>query len=226
EKQREAVYKLLQENVLILTGKPGTGKTTTLRAMIQIYESLYPDNEIRLSAPTGRASRKMSEASGRDSATVHSMLGYRQGEIPEHNEDNPLDADLVILDEWSMADLNLTYWLMTALERGTKVVFIGDIDQLPSVSPGSVLSDFIQAELPTVRLEQIFRQAEESQIVQNAHRINEGKSLLVDDSKSDFYFIQQYNNYKIAHLIVKSALRFIEMGYSLEDIMILSPMRS
>src|SRR5699024_7952509 len=125
-----------------------------------------------------------------------------------------------------MADLNLTYWLMTALERGTKVVFIGDIDQLPSVSPGSVLSDFIQAELPTVRLEQIFRQAEESQIVQNAHRINEGKSLLVDDSKSDFYFIQQYNNYKIAHLIVKSALRFIEMGYSLEDIMILSPMRS
>jgi len=225
EKQREAVYKLMSENVMILTGKPGTGKTTTLKAIIDVYKSINPKSEVLLSAPTGRASRKMQESTGYKAVTVHRMLGYQQGSIPDYNEDNQLEADLVIVDEWSMADLNLTYWLLSALKRGTKILFIGDTDQLPSVSPGNVLNDFIEAELPTVKLDEIFRQARDSQIIQNAHRIKNGEYLVIDDSKEDFYFIQQYNTYKVANLIIKSALRFMEIGYSLEDILILSPMK-
>jgi len=225
EQQREAIYKMMQENVLIITGKPGTGKTTTLKAMLDIYEDIYPKNNILLSAPTGRASRKMAEATGRTARTVHSMLGYRQGDIPTHNEGNPLEVDLIVVDEWSMADLNLTYWLLSAINKGSKIIFIGDIDQLPSISPGNVLADLIEAELPTVRLDQIFRQAEQSQIVQNAFRINEGKELLIDTSKDDFYFIHNYNDIAIQNLTIKSVLRFIELGYELEDILVLSPMR-
>lgn len=225
EKQKETINKIVEENILILTGKPGTGKTTTLRAIIEVFKKVYNEPIIKLASPTGRASRKMEEATGKEASTVHRMIGYVQGEIPDYNESNKLEADLIILDEWSMADLRLTYWLLSALDNDTKVLFLGDVNQLPSVSAGNVLSDIIKAKLPTVELNEIFRQAETSQIILNSHRINEGKHLLIDQSKEDFYFIHQRNPVSIAQLMVMSVSRFLELGYTLDDILVLTPMR-
>lgn len=225
EKQREAVRRLFEEQMLILTGGPGTGKTTVIRAMLDMYKVMYPDKSVCLAAPTGKASRQLSEVAGHEASTIHRLIGYQQGEIPTYNWEDKLPCEFLIVDEMSMVDVQLASLLLDALEHDTKILFVGDIDQLPSVSPGNVLSDMIKAGLPTVSLTEVFRQAEESQIISNAHRVNQGKSLLIDKDKGDFYFIDQEDPKQIAKLIVRSAMRFQKLGHSLSDILILSPMK-
>lgn len=225
EKQREAVRELFRQQLVIVTGNPGTGKTTVVKAMIDIYRRHYPDAEIGLCAPTGRAARKLGELTGMDSSTVHMMLGFRPGADPIYGDELPLPFDLIFTDEVSMKDLQLAYNLFQAIGPNTKVVLIGDSDQLPSVGPGNVLHDLIAAGVPHVRLMEIFRQAQESQIITNAHRINRGEQIVIDKNKDDFFFIEQPEPERIAHLIVLSVLRFLDKGYQLEDILVLSPMK-
>lgn len=225
EKQREAIRELFKENLFILTGNPGTGKTTVIRAMLNIYKELHPKHDIALCAPTGRASRKLAEVTGHPALTIHRLIGLRPGEEPEFNEEHPLPCQLIVVDEMSMVDVQLASRLLAAIDQNAKVLFVGDVDQLPSVNPGNVLKDMIEADIPNIKLTEIFRQAQESQIVMNAHRVNQGKSLLIDENKSDFYFIQKEDPKTIARLIVKSAVRFLELGYSIEDILVLSSMK-
>ncbi|ALX47699.1 hypothetical protein AOX59_03225 [Lentibacillus amyloliquefaciens] len=225
EKQREAIQRLFDEQLLILTGGPGTGKTTVVRTMIDIYKKMYPKETISLAAPTGRASRKLSHMAGHEASTIHRLIGYRQGDEPVYQGDNHLPCNLLVVDEMSMVDVSLANHLIQALNRNTKVLFVGDTYQLPSVSPGNVLGDMIKAGLPTIKLSEVFRQAQESQIIQNAHRINQGKSILFDKEKDDFFFLLQKDPEKISALMVRSAERFMRLGYSLSDILLLSPMR-
>ncbi|MFZ7947148.1 MULTISPECIES: SF1B family DNA helicase RecD2 [Bacillaceae] len=225
EKQREAVKCLFLEQILILTGGPGTGKTTVVKTMLDVFKAVHPNAQVALAAPTGRASRKLSEVTGQEAKTIHSLIGYRPSDKPEYNSDNKLQANLLVIDEVSMVDLHLMHLLLQAVEDNAKILFVGDTDQLPSVSPGNVLADMIQAGVPTVRLTDVFRQAQESQIVTNAHRINKGKPLLIDTSKDDFYFIQKEGPDHIAQLVVLSVVRFINIGYDLSDILVLSAMR-
>lgn len=225
DKQREAIREMFRQQILIVTGNPGTGKTTVVKAMIDIYKKHYPEASIGLCAPTGRAARKLGELTGMDSSTIHMMLGFRLGAEPEYGENMPLPFDLIFIDEVSMKDLQLAYNLFQAIGPNTKVVLIGDSDQLPSVGPGNVLHDMIAACIPHVRLTEIFRQAQESQIIMNAHRINHGEQVVIDKTKDDFFFIEQPEPERIAHLVVLSVLRFLDKGYRLEDILVLSPMK-
>ncbi|WP_067730186.1 SF1B family DNA helicase RecD2 [Oceanobacillus damuensis] len=225
EKQREAIRKLFKQQLLILTGGPGTGKTTVIRAMIDIYRDIYPEDSISLVAPTGRASRKLSEITRCDASTIHRLIGYRPGEIPEYHVDHKLPCKLLIIDEMSMVDISLANLLLQAVHSDTKILFVGDVDQLPSISPGNVLGDMVQAGLPMVCLTEVFRQAQESQIINNAHRINKGKSMFIDKDKEDFFFIMQENAELVRQTIVESAFRFTELGFSLSDILVLSPMK-
>lgn len=225
EEQREAIREMFQQQLLIVTGNPGTGKTTVVKAMIEVFNKQNTKARIGLCAPTGRASRKLGELTGLESETIHMMLGFRPGADPMFGEDMPLPYDLIIVDEVSMKDLQLAYYFFQAVGSNTKVILIGDSDQLPSVGPGNVLHDMIAAGIPHVRLTEIFRQAQESQIVMNAHRINRGEPIVVEKKKEDFFFIDQGDSYQIASLIVRSVLRFLEKGYKLEDILVLSPMK-
>lgn len=225
ERQRDAIRRLLAYNVLILTGGPGTGKTTVTKALIDIYRQKNRDAYIGLCAPTGRAARRLAEITEMGASTIHSMIGFRQGEEPEYDRHNPLPYDFIIVDEVSMMDIQLAHFLLDAVKPGTKVLFVGDVDQLPSVNPGNFLKDMIEAGIPTVRLTEIFRQAQESQIVVNAHRVNQGLPVVIDEAKKDFYFIHQEKPEYIAQLIKKSVLRFVQLGYRIEDILVLSPMK-
>ncbi|WP_270619826.1 ATP-dependent RecD-like DNA helicase [Paenibacillus macerans] len=225
EKQREAIREMFRQRLMIVTGNPGTGKTTVVNAMIETYRRHFPKAKIGLCAPTGRAARKLGELAGLDSETIHMMLGFRPGVEPVYGEDQPLPFDLIFADETSMQDLQLAYHLFQAVGNNTKVVLIGDSDQLPSVGPGNVFHDMIDADIPHVRLTEIFRQAQESQIIMNAHRINNGEQIVVDSNKNDFFFIQQEEPERVAALIVRSVLRFLEKGYGIEDILVLSPMK-
>ena len=192
--QREALFASLENGVMILTGGPGTGKTTVVRAMLSIFVSI--GLRTVLAAPTGRAAKRMSEATGEEAKTVHRMLEMEKGVDGSirfgRGERNPLSENVVIVDEASMLDLSLTSALLRAMKRGSRLVLIGDSDQLPSVGSGNVLADLIGSErIRTVRLTEIFRQSKESLIVTNAHRINEGTPPLLNVTDSDFFFVRR-----------------------------------
>lgn len=214
EKQREAVKSINQNNVTIITGGPGTGKTTIIKTIIDLYEER--NKKVILAAPTGRAAKKMTEATERESSTLHRLLciGKLDDEgIYAKNNDykgEPIDADLIVVDELSMVDMFLMNYLLNCVYQGTKLVLVGDIDQLPSVGPGSVLKDLINSEvINTVKLDKIFRQAAKSKIILNAHRVNTGIEFiqksdeeLEEDTKEDFFFIKQNSTEKILQEVI------------------------
>ncbi|NLO89871.1 MAG: ATP-dependent RecD-like DNA helicase [Clostridia bacterium] len=224
--QKEAVLEVLSRGFLILTGGPGTGKTATVNAVINVLRRIDPGAEVILVSPTGRAGQRLMEVTGEKAGTIHRLLNFKPGEGPEFNRDNPLPCDLLVVDEVSMLDIELAASLFDAVDpMRTMVLLVGDADQLPSVGPGNVLHDLMKAGVPTIRLTRIFRQSRESQIVTNAHRINAGKLISIDSSKKDFFFIKEEDPEKIAEIIIQSCRRFVELGYSYSDIQVLSPMR-
>ena len=194
--QRDAVLRAVSSGLLVVTGGPGTGKTTTINTIIRYFEG--EDMQIRLGAPTGRAAKRMSEATGCEAQTIHRMLELSGA--PEdgktatfmRNEDNPIDADVIIIDEMSMVDIFLMNSLLKAVTAGTRLILVGDVNQLPSVGPGNVLRDIIDSERFTVvKLTKIFRQAKESDIIVNAHKINDGKKFPIGPSSKDFIFLKR-----------------------------------
>ncbi len=225
EEQKRAIYAALAKGILILTGGPGTGKTTTLKGIISIFEK----NGIKtyLAAPTGRAAKRMSEATGRDAQTIHRLLEYNGIEF-KRNEDEKLECDAIIIDEASMIDVMLMNNLLKAINPGTRLIIVGDIDQLPSVGAGNVLRDVIESGLfDVVRLNQIFRQASLSDIIVNAHRINRGLSPLIENSSNGFYFIREKDRSGILELIKDLLINRLPKAYDLNpgDIQILTPMK-
>jgi len=231
--QQRAVLESVKNSVLILTGGPGTGKTTTINMMIRYFEAEGLD--IFLAAPTGRAAKRMMEATGYEARTIHRMLEL-SGAMPEQgrrasferNEDNPLDADVVIVDEMSMVDIHLFQSLLKAIAPGTRLILVGDVNQLPSVGPGQVLHDLIDSQcFPVVELKKIFRQAQESDIVVNAHRINRGEEILLDNKSRDFFFLERAN----VPVIYKHMIQLISeklppyVKATPFDIQVLTPMR-
>lgn len=193
--QRNAVMQAVSSGLLIVTGGPGTGKTTTINTIIRYFES--EDMEIRLAAPTGRAAKRMTEATGCEAQTIHRMLELSGAPEDDknvsfmRNEENPIDADVIIIDEMSMVDIFLMNSLLKAVTAGTRLILVGDVNQLPSVGPGNVLRDIIDSECFTVvKLTKIFRQAKESDIIVNAHKINDGERFPIGPSSKDFIFIK------------------------------------
>ncbi|MCR5734092.1 MAG: ATP-dependent RecD-like DNA helicase [Lachnospiraceae bacterium] len=211
EIQREAVRKALMNGVSIITGGPGTGKTTIINAIIRYYED--EGMSVVLAAPTGRAAKRMSEATGFEASTIQRLLRLRPaGNDPdmrhtgfyyEKNEDDPLEADVVIIDEMSMVDIVLFTALLKAIIPGTRLIMVGDTDQLPSVGPGTVLKDLIDADVfECVRLKKIFRQKEQSDIVINAHKINDGEEIKLDNKSRDFFFLERSDIKQILNNLV------------------------
>ncbi|HEY8392436.1 MAG TPA: ATP-dependent RecD-like DNA helicase [Capillibacterium sp.] len=228
--QRLAVEKAFQVGVLVITGGPGTGKTTTIRSLIRLCR--LRGEKALLAAPTGRAAKRLKEATGEEAKTIHRLLefGYTPGSGLNYgrNEEHPLEADIVIIDEVSMLDLPLFYQLLKAINQGTRLVLVGDQDQLPSVGPGSVLRDLINSEaIPLVRLQTIFRQAQTSKIVTNAHRINEGRMPELTGA-ADFFFINAPEPQQIVDEIIRLVTvrlpRYLKCD-PVEEIQVLSPMR-
>ena len=233
ERQKEAVSEAVKHGVLILTGGPGTGKTTTINAMVRYFEA--EGLEILLAAPTGRAAKRMTEATGCQARTIHRMLELSGG--PESaggrasfmkNEDDPLEADVIIIDEMSMVDLYLMQALLKAVVPGTRLILVGDVNQLPSVGPGSVLQDLIRSKaFPVVRLTKIFRQAAESDIIVNAHKINRGERIVLDNKSRDFFFLQRQDPNVILRVVLalvqEKLPRYVNAQPS--DIQVLTPMR-
>lgn len=231
--QRKAVLESIQNGILILSGGPGTGKTTTINMMIRYF--LSEEMDIFLAAPTGRAAKRMTETTGYEAKTIHRLLelnGVAAQENKsarfERNETNPLEADVIIIDEMSMVDIFLFQALLKAVSIGTRLILVGDVNQLPSVGPGQVLQDLIQSErFPVVMLEKIFRQATESDIILNAHRIHAGEDIVLDNKNKDFFFLER----KDVNVIYKHMIQLIleklppYVGAQPYDIQVLTPMR-
>lgn len=228
EKQQHAVRAALTEKVSILTGGPGTGKTTTVRAIIQLLKAKH--KTFKLAAPTGRAAKRLSEATGEQAQTLHRLLEFKPFESKRflRDRDNPLDADLIIVDETSMIDLLLMNALLKAIDLTSHVLFVGDPDQLPSVGAGNVLKDMLTSEvISTVALDVIFRQDETSLIVTNAHRINQGEIPLFRDDARDFFLFQEDEPEKAAARVVELVSTRIPKRFQLNgvlDVQVLSPM--
>lgn len=230
EMQRTAVKEAVRSGLLVITGGPGTGKTTTINTIIQYFESEGMD--IALAAPTGRAAKRMSETTGYEAKTIHRLLELSGG-MDEHagferNEQNPLETDVIIIDEMSMVDITLMHNLLKAVVAGTRLILVGDVNQLPSVSPGCVLKDIIDSHAcNVVRLNRIFRQASESDIIVNAHKINRGEPVSLDNKSRDFFFLKRYD----ANVIISICIQLIRqklpkyVNASPFDIQVLTPMR-
>ena len=251
ELQEKAVFEAVNSGLLVITGGPGTGKTTTINAIIQYFEN--EGMEILLAAPTGRAAKRMTETTGYEARTIHRMLELVPSGIPDsgsmsgnnapsgkngsfssggmhfdRNEENPLDADVIIIDEMSMVDISLMHSLLRAVNVGTRLILVGDVDQLPSVGPGSVLKDIISSEcFSVVKLTKIFRQAGESDIIVNAHKINRGEPVVLDNKSMDFFFLKRDDTNMIISniitLIQKKLPKFVNAKEA--DIQVLTPMR-
>ncbi len=217
ELQAEAVRQAVNCGLLIITGGPGTGKTTTINAIIRFFEQ--EGMEILLAAPTGRAAKRMAETTGCEARTIHRLLELSGGVAEEkgktsggmrfeRNEENPLDGDVVIIDEMSMVDIFLMQALLKAVIPGTRLILVGDVNQLPSVGPGRVLKDIIASEqVPVTRLTEIFRQAKESDIIVNAHRINRGEPVTLDNKSMDFFFLKRYDADQIINVTLQLVLQ-------------------
>lgn len=230
EMQYIAVVEAVRSGLLVITGGPGTGKTTTINTIIQFFESEGMD--ISLAAPTGRAAKRMSETTGYEAKTIHRLLELSGG-MDEHagferNEQNPLETDVLIIDEMSMVDITLIHNLLKAVVAGTRVILVGDVNQLPSVGPGCVLKDIIDSHAcNVVRLNRIFRQASESDIIVNAHKINRGEPVVLDNKSRDFFFLKRED----ANVIISVALTLIQkklpsyVDADPYDIQVLTPMR-
>lgn len=232
DNQRQAVSEAARNGVLVITGGPGTGKTTTIKTILRLFERMSLD--VSLCAPTGRAAKRMQEATGKEAKTIHRLLEYGYGEKDEEmffqkNEDTPLETDVLIVDEASMIDVLLMNNLLKAIVEGTRLILVGDVDQLPSVGPGCVLKDIIDSDMiKVVRLNEIFRQAQESMIVVNAHRINKGEIPVLSCKDKDFFFMTEEKNEDILERIKELCLERLPKysGYSfVEGIQVLSPMK-
>ncbi len=232
EMQRTAVLKAVRYGIMVLTGGPGTGKTTTINAMIRFFESEGLD--ILLAAPTGRAAKRMTEATGYEAQTVHRLLEVSGNPEDDsingfqRNEENPLETDVIIIDEVSMLDLPLMSALLKAVIPGTRLILVGDCNQLPSVGPGSVLKDIIDSRcFSVVMLTKIFRQAEESDIIVNAHKINRGEEVSLDNKSRDFFFLKRQDADVIISVVItlirNKLPKYVEADPY--DIQVLTPMR-
>ncbi len=229
--QLEVLEKLPHSGTMVVTGGPGTGKTTVIKNILNLAEKF--GSKVLLGAPTGRASKRMSEATGREAKTIHRLLEFtydsQEGMKFQKNQENPLDCDLLIIDEASMIDILLMNRLVKAVPSGCKLVLVGDIDQLPSVGAGNVLRDIIDSgKIPVVRLKTIFRQAKESMVVVNAHRINQGKFPRLNEKDKDFFFIQREEPEEVVKTIVslcKDRLPTYGNIHPRDDIQVLAPMR-
>lgn len=243
ELQEQAVYEAVSHGLLIITGGPGTGKTTTINTIIRYFEQ--EEMEILLAAPTGRAAKRMSEATGRESKTIHRLLeltGIPAGDSGaesagesrlegmhfERNEENPLEADVIIIDEMSMVDISLMHALLKAVTVGTRLILVGDVNQLPSVGPGNVLRDMIESgKFPVVKLTKIFRQAAQSDIIVNAHKINAGEQVPLNKRSRDFLFIRREHSADIIKdmmVLIKDKLPDY-VHAPMEEIQVMTPMR-
>jgi exodeoxyribonuclease V alpha subunit len=226
ERQLAAVQAALANKVSVLTGGPGTGKTTALRALINVLTSA--GHTFALASPTGRAAKRLTEATGHPAKTIHRMLGYSFAEGFSHDPDNTLDVDMVVVDEASMLDQSLTHNLLKAIEPATHLLLVGDVDQLPSVGAGDVLRDLIASGVaPVTRLDKIFRQAESSLIVRNAHRVNRGEQPLTPENAEDFFLFTKEDPDEAAELLVDVVQNRIPRKFGLnplDDIQVLSPM--
>ena len=226
--QLEAIKTAISSKIMVLTGGPGTGKTTTTMGIISAYQ--MAGCRILLAAPTGRAAKRMSEATGMEAKTIHRLLEFKPPEGYQKNEDKPLDGDVLILDECSMVDVILMYNLLKAIPEHMSLILVGDTDQLPSVGAGNVLKDVIDSgRIPVVRLTRIFRQAQGSRIIMNAHRINKGEAIDMRGGKeSDFFFAGKETNEEVVDTLVKYCTQNLPRYYHVDafrDIQVLTPMQ-
>ena len=213
--------------MLVLTGGPGTGKTTTTQGIIQAMESAHL--RVLLAAPTGRAAKRMSESTGRPASTIHRLLGFGGGNNTQFNAENPLEGDVLLVDECSMIDLLLMYQLLKAVPLTMRMILVGDTEQLPSIGAGNVLLDIIASGcIPVIRLTRIFRQAQSSRIILGAHAINAGRLPdLTNGKDSDFFFLPQADNEQLALDMVDLLVRRLPAyyGYKPDQMQVLTPMR-